>query len=41
MQKLIDKATLFFETPIDLRSRFLIMLAALILLPTFFSRYGE
>ena len=36
MQKYIAKATSFFETPIDLRSRVLILVAALMLLPTYF-----
>lgn len=36
MQKLIDKASSFFETQIDLRSRLIILLAALMLLPTYF-----
>lgn len=36
MQKYIDKATSFFETQIDLRSRIIILLAAVLLLPTFF-----
>lgn len=36
MQKYIDKATSFFETQIDLRSRIVILLAAVLLLPTFF-----
>jgi hypothetical protein len=36
MQKLIVKATSFFETPIDLRSRLLVMVAGLLLLPTYF-----
>lgn len=36
MHKLIAKATSFFEIPIDLRSRLLIVLAAALLIPTFF-----
>ena len=36
MQKLMVKATSFFETPIDLRSRFLVIVAGLLLLPTYF-----
>jgi len=36
MQKLIVKATSFFETPIDLRSRLLVIVAGLLLLPTYF-----
>jgi copper chaperone NosL len=36
MQKYIQKATSFFGTPIDLRSRMLIIISALMLLPTFF-----
>jgi hypothetical protein len=36
MQKYITKATSFFETPIDLRSRALILIAALVLVPTYF-----
>lgn len=36
MQKYIDKANSFFETPIDFRSRMLILVAALFLLPTYF-----
>lgn len=35
MHNLIKKASSFFETPIDLRSRVLIALGALLLLPTF------
>lgn len=35
MQHLIGKATSFFETPIDLRSRIIVIVAALFLLPTF------
>jgi len=35
MQRYLEKATSFFETPIDLRSRGLIVLGALLLLPTF------
>jgi hypothetical protein len=34
MQKYLDKAASFFETQIDLRSRVIIVLAALLLLPT-------
>lgn len=37
MQKYIEKANAFFDTPLDLRSRALILIAALCLLPTFFS----
>lgn len=36
MQRLIEKASSFFETPIDLRSRVLTILAAVLLLPTYF-----
>jgi hypothetical protein len=36
MQKYTEKATAFFETPIDLKSRILILAAALLLLPTYF-----
>ncbi len=36
MQKYIEKLNAFFETPIDLRSRVLILIAAVLLLPTFF-----
>jgi hypothetical protein len=36
MQKYIAKATSFFETPIDLRSRVLMLIAALVLVPTYF-----
>ena len=36
MQKYIEKATAFFEIPIDLRGRILILVAALFLLPTYF-----
>ena len=36
MQKFLLAETKFFETPIDLRSRVLILLAAILLLPTFF-----
>ncbi len=35
MQNLITKATAFFDTPIDLRSRVLVLVGALILFPTF------
>lgn len=37
MQNLIKKATKFFETPISLRGRLLILAGAVLLLPTFFS----
>lgn len=36
MQRYIEKATSFFETPVDLRSRVLIILAAVLLIPTYF-----
>lgn len=36
MQKFLMAETRFFETPIDLRSRVLILLAAIALIPTFF-----
>jgi hypothetical protein len=36
MQNLLDRAHHFFEIPINLRSRILILLAALLLVPTFF-----
>ena len=36
MQQYLEKATTFFETPIDLRSRILIFVAALLLIPTYF-----
>jgi hypothetical protein len=36
MQKLVDKAMSLFATPIDLRSRVIIVVAAAMLLPTFF-----
>ncbi len=36
MQNLIKKATSFFETPIDMRSRAMVLVGALMLLPTFF-----
>lgn len=36
MQRYIEKATSFFETPIDLRSRVLIIVAAILLIPTYF-----
>ena len=36
MQKSIEKAAAFFETPIDIRSRILILAAALLLVPTYF-----
>lgn len=36
MQRYIEKATSFFETPIDLRSRVLIIVAAILLMPTYF-----
>ena len=35
MQKLVERATSFFATPIDLRSRVIIAVAAAMLLPTF------
>ncbi len=37
MRKLIKKATSFFETPVNLRSRVLILLSAAMLIPTFFA----
>lgn len=37
MQKYIEKANVFFDTPIDFRSRVLLVISALLLLPTFFS----
>ena len=37
MQKYIEKANAFFDTPLDLRSRVLILISALLLLPSFFS----
>ncbi len=36
MQNLLKKATSFFETPIDMRSRVMVLVGALLLLPTFF-----
>ncbi len=36
MKKYIEKANVFFETPIDFRSRVLVVVGALMLLPTFF-----
>jgi hypothetical protein len=36
MQKYIEKATSFFQVPLDLRSRVTIIVAATMLLPTFF-----
>ncbi len=36
MQKYIEKLNYFFETPIDARSRGLVLIGALLLLPTFF-----
>lgn len=36
MHNLINKATLFFETPINVRGRILIVLGGVLLLPTFF-----
>jgi len=36
MEKIIQKANSFFETPIDLRGRVVILVAALILIPTYF-----
>jgi len=36
MQKYIVKATSFFETPVDVRSRLLILIAAVALVPAFF-----
>ncbi len=35
MQRYLEKATSFFEIPIDLRSRFLIVVAAFMLVPTY------
>ncbi len=37
MQQYLEKATLFFEIPIDMRSRFIIILAAAMLIPSFFT----
>jgi len=37
MQKFITIATSFFETPLDMRSRVLILLAAAMILPSFFA----
>ena len=36
MQQYLEKASTFFDTPIDLRSRILIFVAALLLIPTYF-----
>lgn len=36
MQKYLEKATSFFDTPVDLRSRVMILVAALLLIPTYF-----
>lgn len=36
MQRLITKATSFFETPVDVRSRVLVLIAGVLLIPTFF-----
>lgn len=36
MERIIRRATSFFETPIDLRSRIVILAAALMLVPTYF-----
>lgn len=36
MQRYLEKATSFFETPIDLRSRLLVVLAAVVLVPAYF-----
>ncbi len=36
MEKIIQKATSFFDTPIDLMSRVIVVVAALMLLPTYF-----
>jgi hypothetical protein len=36
MQKYFEKLNYFFETPIDARSRVLVLIGALLLLPTFF-----
>ncbi|MEW6511232.1 MAG: hypothetical protein AB1428_09765 [Bacteroidota bacterium] len=36
MQKLLDKAGTFFDTQIDLRSRVIIIVASVVLLPTYF-----
>ncbi|MBI4535403.1 MAG: hypothetical protein HY708_03930 [Ignavibacteriae bacterium] len=36
MHKMIEKATSFFETPVDLKSRIIILVAGLMLLPTYF-----
>ncbi|MDP1675621.1 MAG: hypothetical protein Q8L88_02055 [Bacteroidota bacterium] len=37
MQQYLEKATSFFEIPIDMRSRFIIILAAAMLIPSFFT----
>lgn len=37
MQQYLEKATSFFEIPIDMRSRLLIILAAAMLIPTYFA----
>lgn len=36
MQRFIERATSFFDIPLDLRSRILILVAAVMLMPTFF-----
>ena len=36
MKKLIQKATAFFETPVDIRSRLVVLVAAILLVPTYF-----
>ena len=36
MQRFMEKATSFLETPLDLRSRVVILVAALLLVPTFY-----
>lgn len=36
MQRIIQKANSFFETPIDLRSRVLVLVAGVMLIPTYF-----
>jgi len=37
MKRFIEKATSFFEIPLDMRSRVLILLAAVMILPSFFT----
>ena len=37
MQRFLERATNFFDIPLDIRSRVLVLVAGLLLLPTFFT----